>query len=158
MCHGDHPKRYLPEDQGDCRRTRLYPICSCWKGSAYYRQAMEVKVDLADRKLHFKAFQDFLLLLGLCKTYCNQEHYEQALECLKKAEKLSPENMEVKLIKLYFEKSAERIWNSNVGDKESRGQQYSGLQDNCHVQILWWTYKLFCYNYCRWKWGGNLLW
>ncbi len=67
----------------------------------YYRKAMEMNVDITDHRLHSGGYNVFLPLLGLCKTYYNMEQFDLGREYLEKAEKICPDNTELKVIKFF---------------------------------------------------------
>ncbi|MBQ7615295.1 MAG: glycosyltransferase [Butyrivibrio sp.] len=71
------------------------------KAIEYYQKALEVDVDITDHRLHFKAYNEFMPLLGLGKCYYNLEQFEQADKYFEKAKMICPDNIELKLINLF---------------------------------------------------------
>lgn len=68
-----------------------------------YSRAIATVVDLSDMRVHLKAYNNFIPLIGLAKAYLDIGNIEEAKEALERAEELYPENTELKILLLYVE-------------------------------------------------------
>lgn len=82
-----------------CRRGKEDERAINW-----YQMALDMPVDIRDKKLHFPAYHEFLPWLGICKAYIRLGKLKEAELALKRAERIHPRSMELQLIKLFFER------------------------------------------------------
>ncbi|MDO4332257.1 MAG: glycosyltransferase family 2 protein [Eubacteriales bacterium] len=82
-----------------CLRDREYERAAAW-----YREALALQADICDKNIHFPAYREFLPLLGIGKAYIRMGRPAEAAAALKKAERIHPSYVELKLLKLYLER------------------------------------------------------
>ncbi len=78
------------------------------EAESFYRMARGSQIDVRDCRPHFPAFVDFLPWLGLAKIYLSTGDPEKAADALRHSERSYPQNIELKVLKLYLENRQKR--------------------------------------------------
>lgn len=85
-----------------CRRKEAYEESLCW-----YERAQNVS-PADEMRIRLTDYRDFLPFLGMSKAYMNLGNYDAARRSLEKAERVYPECVEIKLLKLLADKKANK--------------------------------------------------